>query len=82
MRTPRYSYESVLNIRIDPFNDNPYPTAVQTSLPSGASFARYDPSGKYIAGGRPDGVAIIWDLETKSSIRDLDGHVKAITSIE
>ena len=65
----------------DPFS-NPYPTAVLTALPSGASFARYDPSGKYIAGARPDGKTYIWDLDTKSLIRRMGGHVKMITSIE
>lgn len=59
-----------------------YPTAVQTSLPSGASFARYDPSGRFIIGGRPDGTAVVWDLDTKASVRWLEGHVKAVTSVE
>ncbi|TDL29608.1 WD40 repeat-like protein [Rickenella mellea] len=66
----------------NPFNNIAYPTAVQTSLPSGASFARYDPSGRYIAGGRPDGTAVVWELDTKASIRWLEGHVKAVTSVD
>ncbi|TFY61031.1 hypothetical protein EVJ58_g4767 [Rhodofomes roseus] len=65
----------------DPFTIS-YPTAVQTSLNSGASFAKFDPSGSYVAGGRPDGSAVVWDLDTKAPIRWLEGHVKAVTSVE
>lgn len=65
----------------DPFTIT-YPTAVQTSLNSGASFAKFDPSGSYVAGGRPDGSAVIWDLDTRAPIRWLEGHVKAVTSVE
>lgn len=35
-----------------------------------------------MAAARPTGDVEIWDLETRSPIRSLDGHVKAITSIE
>ncbi|OCH95883.1 WD40 repeat-like protein [Obba rivulosa] len=65
----------------NPFNIT-YPTAVQTSLVSGASFAKFDPSGRFVAGGRPDGGAMIWDLNTKAPIRWLDGHVKGVTSVD
>lgn len=78
----RRVYASAPIIHVDPFNNIPYPTAVLTSLVSGASFARFDPSGKFIAGGRPDGSAVVWDLDTKSAIRWLEGHVKAVTSVE
>ena len=64
------------------FQRSPYPTAVQCSLPSGASFARFSPSGKYVASGRSDGGAVVWSLETKAAIRWLSGHVRAVTSIE
>ncbi|KAL5488231.1 SWD1 [Sanghuangporus weigelae] len=67
---------------LNPLRDIAYPTAVLTSLPSGASFSRYDPSGKYIVGARPDGRAFIWDLDTKSLIRRIEGHVKMITSVD
>ncbi|KAJ3477680.1 hypothetical protein NLI96_g10297 [Meripilus lineatus] len=60
----------------------PYPTAVQTSLGSQASFARFDPSGRFIAAGRPDGIACIWDLDTRNPVRWLEGHVKGVTSVE
>lgn len=66
----------------DPFSNISYPTAVLPPLRSGASFARYDHSGKYIVGARPDGKAYIWDLDTKSEVRRLEGHVKGITSVE
>ncbi|KAH7931415.1 WD40 repeat-like protein [Leucogyrophana mollusca] len=59
-----------------------HPTAVQTSLVSGASFARFDPSGKYVAAGRSDGSAAIWDLDTRAAIRWLEGHVKSVTSVD
>jgi len=49
---------------------------------SGASSARFDPSGRYIAAARSDGLAVIWDLETRAAIRWLEGHVKAVTSVE
>ncbi|KAI0047292.1 WD40 repeat-like protein [Auriscalpium vulgare] len=66
---------------LNPFNIT-YPTAVQTSLPSQASLARFDPSGRFVAAGRGDGSAAIWDLETHAAIRWLEGHVKSITSID
>ncbi|KAG1902847.1 WD40-repeat-containing domain protein [Suillus fuscotomentosus] len=59
-----------------------HPTAVQTSLVSGASFARFDPTGKFVAAGRSDGSAAIWDLDTRAVIRWCEGHVKAVTSID
>nr|GAT47739.1 predicted protein [Mycena chlorophos] len=59
-----------------------HPTTVQTSLVALASFARFDPTGRYVATGRIDGSAAIWDLETRSAIRILDGHVKAVSSLD
>lgn len=66
---------------IDPFTLS-HPTAVQTSLFAGALFAKFDPTGRFIAAARLNGSAEIWDLETRAPIRWLDGHVKTITSIE
>ncbi|KIM83996.1 hypothetical protein PILCRDRAFT_68653, partial [Piloderma croceum F 1598] len=65
----------------DPFTIT-HPTAVQTSLVAGASFARFDPSGRYVAAGRGDGSAAIWDLDTRSAVRWLEGHVKGVTSVD
>ena len=65
----------------DPFNIT-YPTAVQASLPSQCSLARFDCSGRFVAAGRNDGSAAIWDLETRAAVRWLEGHVKGITSVE
>ncbi|KLO10157.1 WD40 repeat-like protein [Schizopora paradoxa] len=65
-----------------PFSDLSYPTAVQASLQSGASFARYDPTGKFVVAGLPTGRAAVWDLDTKAPIRWLQGHVKAVTSAD
>ncbi|PPQ70476.1 hypothetical protein CVT24_013283 [Panaeolus cyanescens] len=66
---------------INPFTLS-HPTAVQTSLFAGAIFSRFDPTGRFIAAARLDGSAQIWDLETRGTIRTLDGHVKALTSID
>ncbi|KAI0352730.1 WD40 repeat-like protein [Trametes cingulata] len=61
---------------------SPYPTAIQTSLDSLATLARYDPSGRYVAAGRHDGLGVVWDLATRGPVRWLEGHVKGITSID
>ncbi|EEB91812.1 hypothetical protein MPER_09771, partial [Moniliophthora perniciosa FA553] len=66
---------------INPFNIT-HPTAVQTSLFALGSFARFDPSGRFVGVGRFDGIASIWDLETRAAVRILDGHVKAVTSLD
>lgn len=67
---------------LDPFFSISHPTAIQTSLFAGATLAKFDTSGRFVAAARPTGDVDIWDLETRSAIRSLDGHVKAITSIE
>ncbi|KAF9224389.1 WD40 repeat-like protein [Gyrodon lividus] len=59
-----------------------HPTTVQTSLVSGASFARFDPSGKFLAAARSDGSAVIWDLDTRATIRWCEGHVKGVTVVD
>lgn len=66
---------------IDPFQIS-HPTAVQTSLYALALFARFDPTGRYLGTGRTDGSVAIWDLDTRAAVRTLDGHVKAVTSID
>ncbi|KAJ7179564.1 COMPASS complex protein [Mycena filopes] len=66
---------------ISPFNIT-HPTTVQTSLFALASFARFDPTGRYVATARVDGTAAIWDLDTRAAVRILDGHVKAVSSID
>ncbi|EKM59556.1 uncharacterized protein PHACADRAFT_85948 [Phanerochaete carnosa HHB-10118-sp] len=65
----------------DPFTIT-YPTQVQTSLHSQATLARFDPSGRFVAAGRADGSARIWDLDTKSTVRWLEGHVKSVTCVD
>lgn len=67
---------------IDPFHTLSHPTAIQTTLPATALFCKFDPSGRFLATGRHNGAAEIWDLETKNEIRCLDGHVKPCTSVE
>ncbi|EGO01504.1 hypothetical protein SERLA73DRAFT_70684 [Serpula lacrymans var. lacrymans S7.3] len=67
---------------INPFTIT-HPTAVQTSLQAGASFAKFDPSGKYVvAAGKGDGSAAVWDLSTRAAVRWLEGHVKSVTSVD
>ncbi|KAH0587078.1 hypothetical protein H2248_005896 [Termitomyces sp. 'cryptogamus'] len=66
---------------INPFNLT-HPTAVQASLFASAAFARFDPSGRYLGVGRSNGAAAVWDLETRARIRSLEGHVKAVTSLD
>ena len=67
---------------IDIFSTSPYPTAIQTSLEALCTIARFDSSGRFIATGRTDGLAVIWDMDIKGPVRYLDGHVKNITSVE
>ncbi|KAN0097836.1 WD40-repeat-containing domain protein [Tylopilus felleus] len=59
-----------------------HPTTVQTSLVSNASFARFNPSGQLLAAARSDGSTVIWDLDTRGTIRWCEGHVKAVTAID
>ncbi|KAG9317101.1 WD40 repeat-like protein [Chiua virens] len=59
-----------------------HPTTVQASLVSGASFARFDPSGRLLAAARNDGSAVIWDLDTRATIRWCEGHVKGVTAVD
>ncbi|TFK28634.1 WD40 repeat-like protein [Coprinopsis marcescibilis] len=66
----------------NPFNTLSHPTAVQTNLPALALFSKFDPTGRYVASARATGSADVWDLETRNSIRWLDGHVKPVTSID
>ncbi|KAF5322795.1 hypothetical protein D9619_001174 [Psilocybe cf. subviscida] len=66
---------------INPFTLS-HPTAVQTSLFAGATFSKFDPTGRFIAAARANGSVEIWDLETRAPIRWLDGHVKNITSVD
>ncbi|KAF8121309.1 WD40-repeat-containing domain protein [Boletus edulis] len=55
---------------------------VQTSLVSGASFARFNPSGQLLAAARSDGSAVVWDLDTRATVRWCEGHVKGVTAID
>ncbi|EIW62171.1 WD40 repeat-like protein [Trametes versicolor FP-101664 SS1] len=71
-----------MNKTVANFFTSPYPTAIQTSLDSLATIARFDQSGKYVAAGRQDGLAVVWDLVTRGQVRWLEGHVKGITSID
>ncbi|KAF8164304.1 COMPASS complex protein [Pholiota molesta] len=66
---------------INPFTLS-HPTAVQTSLYAGATFSRFDSTGRFIAAARLNCSVEVWDLETRAPIRGLEGHVKTITSID
>lgn len=76
-----HSQQCSIHSLADPFTIT-HPTTVQTSLVSGASFARFDPSGKFLAAARSDGSAVIWDLDTRATIRWCEGHVKGVTAVE
>ncbi|KAH6896420.1 WD40-repeat-containing domain protein [Coprinopsis sp. MPI-PUGE-AT-0042] len=65
---------------INPFNTLSHPTSILTSIPAQAHSARFDPTGRFIATARNNGSAHLWDLETRNSVRWLDGHVKPVTS--
>ena len=86
VRVESHSISCIMNITksrlLDPFSSTHHPTAVQTSLYSQASFSKFDPTGRFVAAGLADGSARIWDLDTKSTVRWLEGHVKAVTSVE
>lgn len=58
------------------------PKAIQASLVASAYFARFDTTGRYIATARSDSVAVVWDLDTMSHARLLEGHVRTIVDIE
>lgn len=66
---------------VDPFSIS-HPTAIQTSLYAIGWFSKFDPSGRYLGVGRYDGTAAVWDLETRSEVRMLDGHVGRVNSFE
>ena len=55
---------------------------MQTSLQSQALFSKFDPTGRFVGAGSNDGTARVWDLDTKSTVRWLEGHVKGVTSME
>ena len=63
-------------------DESSFPTTVQLSLTSQALFARYDPSGRFIAAGCYMGPVHIWDLTTKTITMTLTGHKKQVTSVE
>ncbi|KAF9521669.1 WD40-repeat-containing domain protein [Crepidotus variabilis] len=67
---------------INPFFSISHPTTIQTSLFAGASLAKFDPFGRFVAAARPTGAVEIWDLETRAPIRSFEGHVRGITSID
>ena len=77
-----FVFVQLIHNTLDPFFSISHPTAIQASLFAGATLAKFDTSGRFVAAARPTGDVEVWDLETRSPIRSLDGHVKAITSIE
>ncbi|KAJ3560731.1 hypothetical protein NP233_g10648 [Leucocoprinus birnbaumii] len=70
-----------MNDVINPFQIT-HPTSIQTSLLATALFSKFDPSGRWIAAGKQNGSVVIWDLNTRAPVRVLDGHVRAVTSID
>ncbi|PWN48279.1 WD40 repeat-like protein [Violaceomyces palustris] len=64
------------------------PDSVEATLDDAeASCARFNRgdsifSGHYLATGRTDGFVTVWDIETRSVLRWLEGHVKTVTSVD
>jgi COMPASS component SWD1 len=58
------------------------PKAIRASLVASAYFARFDTTGRYIATARSDSVAVVWDLDTMSHTRVLEGHMSKIVDIK
>ena len=71
--------------KLDPFAQK-YPESVDSTLSSQAGCVNFNPSGpyagQYLAAGGSGGLVEIWDAETKGLVRTLDGHVKAVTSVQ
>lgn len=58
------------------------PESVEVNLDDAfASVVKFNRRGNYLAAGRQDGRIIIYDFDTKSIARVLDGHVKMITAV-
>jgi COMPASS component SWD1 len=59
---------------------------VDATLSSQAQCINFNPSGpyagQYLAAGGSNGLVEVWDAETKGLVRILDGHVKAVTSVQ
>ncbi|KAK4689243.1 COMPASS component SWD1, partial [Tremellales sp. Uapishka_1] len=66
---------------LNPFAQK-YPEAVDGTLQSQAISIKFNPSGPfaghYLAAGGIDGLVEIWDVETRSVARVLEGHVKPV----
>jgi WD40 repeat protein len=41
----------------------------------------FSPDGRYVAAGGADAIVRVWDIETKSEVRGLRGHVEWVTSV-
>lgn len=59
---------------------------MDATLASQAQCISFNPSGpyagQYLAAGGSNGLVEVWDAETKGLVRTLDGHVKAVTSVQ
>ncbi|EPQ32340.1 uncharacterized protein PFL1_00536 [Pseudozyma flocculosa PF-1] len=71
---------------LNPFTQ-PIPDSVSATISNtDATLCRFNRgktlfSGQYLAVGQLDGQITVWDVETRSVLRVLEGHVKPITSI-
>lgn len=66
---------------LNPFETQNLPSTVRATLDSGAVIARFDRTGRFVAAGLRDGSVFLWDLATQAVVRNLEGHVRAITGL-
>ncbi|KAF8332697.1 WD40-repeat-containing domain protein [Cantharellus anzutake] len=66
---------------LDPFVAQELPESVTSTLDDYASCARFNSTGRFIAAGRADGWATVWDIDTQGVLRSLPGHYDKITAV-
>jgi WD40 repeat protein len=63
-----------------------YPESVDATLSSQAVCVNFNPTGpyagQYLAAGDCDGLVEVWNAESKGLVRVLEGHVKAVSSVQ
>ncbi|ORX82313.1 WD40 repeat-like protein [Basidiobolus meristosporus CBS 931.73] len=65
---------------LDPFENN-FPDIIEEVLEDGPTLnCTFNGNGSFLAGGCTDGRCLIWDFETRSLTRKLEGHVKSVSS--
>ncbi|KAK9695469.1 chromatin binding protein, variant 2 [Basidiobolus ranarum] len=66
---------------LDPFENN-FPEIIEEVLEDGPTIiCAFNGNGSFLAGGCTDGRCLIWDFETRSITRKLEGHTKSVSSV-